>query len=186
MICIFLVSRQLFTCRGHYDLYLLSFSSTGSTFKSPKFLHSFCGKIIVPDCSAEKFLFDWCQYFIYLFIGGGGGVSTMQSDTHCNSTLNGWKLLNLLTQIVTAHTHSLQFTIATPLPYVSVVFGETLGKSNLKLVGISLHSIQSFYLIQRKKKCINFLYGTWFMAVRRLRVFAFLFGSSICFLRNTK
>jgi len=61
-------------------------------------------------------------------------------------------------------------------PYVSVAFGGTLGKSNLTLVGISLHSIHFLSQSQKKQKCIYFLYGTWFMELRRLRMFAFLFG----------
>ena len=48
----------LVTCRSHFGLYLLMFSSTGVTVNSSKISSFFVVKKGVPGCSSEKFHFD--------------------------------------------------------------------------------------------------------------------------------
>jgi hypothetical protein len=59
----------LVTC-SQFDSYLLSFSSTGSTFNSYKnSLILFVVKKFVPGCSAKKFHLDLSVLFILFFWG---------------------------------------------------------------------------------------------------------------------
>jgi hypothetical protein len=58
----------LVTCRRQMDLYLLSFSSAGSTFSSSRvFFITFVLKNGAPDCYSEKFHLDWHRPFFIIF-----------------------------------------------------------------------------------------------------------------------
>jgi hypothetical protein len=46
----------LVTCCSQFDLYLLSFSSTGSTFSSSKIFHSFCGQKVYVIVFQKNFM----------------------------------------------------------------------------------------------------------------------------------
>ena len=59
----------LVTCRSKFDLHLLSFSSTGSTFNSSKnFFVLFVVRKGVSGCTCEIFNLVWCQSFLYFLL----------------------------------------------------------------------------------------------------------------------
>jgi hypothetical protein len=53
------------TCRKQFDLYLISFSTTGTTSSLLKFLRDFCGKKWCPVYYSEIIHLDWYLYFLY-------------------------------------------------------------------------------------------------------------------------
>jgi hypothetical protein len=55
------------TCRSQSDVYLLSFWSAGSAFKSSNIFPISVVKTGAPGCPSEKFHLEWCQTFCNFF-----------------------------------------------------------------------------------------------------------------------